>query len=1817
MSRSRNERAVVVGILALSQLSLLATVAACGRTAGSNDQQLLELASKASTRLKAQNEKAADALINKNAVTTERLLRGLIDKEREERIAADKILSDRIDSLKAELSAFREEVNGRFDKIDKRDAALRSELENNFEELRSVDKELAASIEAEAKARIAELTKVRGEMTSLEGRVIDKITATEKSLKEQIDEQKATINAALEKAKQENQALISALNSSISDLGTKLEAEKAAGGENVKKFEQELSTLQRQLTREQDRVNQLEKAAAEEKIRLSRTIEQHDATRNTMRTEIQNLQNELRESKAALKEQLAALSAAERIERQAQAKALEEKLARLSDALKAENQALADKQEKLSQRAATLETRLAAEEKARSDAMNALEGKTKELLNTTDAKTRSELMLLINQAKESSGKSLESLQRQMMDKISTLDSDLRLELVKLTKGMSDIRQEAKATREDLEKKMLSNSSRIQDELKQKMDGMTRALDSARSEWDGKLARGLSGLSEDLTEKIRKAEDGLNEKIRGEIAARRLEIEGIKGSQRQAEENFAKQLDQAKRENNDKLIALKAELDASLQDNFSKFQDETVKNQSAIAALSKRLTEQQVAISGTQASYDEKIKKLSEEAAARDQAGANQKQALLDQMRAQREAAIAEYTKLQNDMVSLRSAQDVARNNLEKEMKEKLQAQSEENKAAMQTKISEVLARIDSIDSNTTSKMSELRTLFAEEKANTEAKILSGMKEIQEKLTFAAAETKKVSQRVDAVARAQKDFEAFASINYAAKGKLEAVELRAAGLEFVTQVMKADMERAPLEIKAMVSKELEERALKLEQRVKEVNADQESIKSGLGSANAEFQSMVIEKFNQIRDELTKVKSENRKQDDALFAALSDATLLSSKVNADLMDTVKKLSVEFETVGQFKRVMSDKIVQLESQMSASDVEATQQFLELRVKFSDSVKLEQAFREQIGKELLAVKDELKVHAASAIQLLAVSSASAEDVKLLKSDLARVDGKLSVQEESTAARFRLQSAQITELAKSTDRMREDFRTKLNDVKSYAYDIAKGMGEEVQRELASSSAEIAKLKAVMKAEEAQLVNFYREMFDLTWEDVSDLVPEVAADQSLMLVRKDVVDGKSTVVGKGSLVRTLEAMAAVRTAFVAALQPRPMSATGERVEAYDASFVPLMVTCGGDPEASYANALGRSSFDFLADQYVESLVGGPVGSSVDSIFFKTAKMTDGVSLHHFIVLSALSRFWGGSESPSCMSAIRSWASSTMASESFRMQREALAKNTRLQSSVAEFAAASSELRALSNQMEQRFASRILEGGKFIAAAMTQDPRSRSRFGSDKVEEQAMMLLGSMAHSLNESADATYRMIQQQEKFNSILTVQREFAKAAVSRASEDPVARATLEQAERNLSSDIAALKSRLDAFEISYKDAAPSGLTSVDEGLGKTLDVVLSLSLRSGHPDLATDTVELASLPEVAPVVSESVKPSIKEIQHFFDDSRATANQSDTCTGKSLVSGAGVKFWSSTSSQCWVDFKSLKAGAANSASRTIWFRVFGSASQLNVASQLCAEGNSACSFAFTLDGSSIVPDSSRGGTVTAQMQSGTASQGVFDLRMPDVLQSKTTGIETIRFTATGSDGSERLVSDYKVQLYSPIVLDFMTVGRPNFTRLESSAVRFDLDGDGRAERTAWFTGYRDVGFLGLDLNGNGKLDDGRELFGEATQLQGQLGHAKDGYAALAQYDTNSDGIIDAQDSVFSKLLVWMDRNQDGRANTGELVSLKSAGVTRIGLSHSKLLDSERFVNGSELRTSAKFWGPKQCGTQGCNSYDVYLSTAFLVTQRK
>ena len=89
----------------------------------------------------------------------------------------------------------------------------------------------------------------------------------------------------------------------------------------------------------------------------------------------------------------------------------------------------------------------------------------------------------------------------------------------------------------------------------------------------------------------------------------------------------------------------------------------------------------------------------------------------------------------------------------------------------------------------------------------------------------------------------------------------------------------------------------------------------------------------------------------------------------------------------------------------------------------------------------------------------------------------------------------------------------------------------------------------------------------------------------------------------------------------------------------------------------------------------------------------------------------------------------------------------------------------------------------------------------------------------------------------------------------------------------------------------------------------------------------------------------------------------------------------------------------------------------------------------------------------------------------------------------------------------------------------------------------FDHDGDGVRDGTGWLSG--DDGWLVRDLNANGTIDTGAELFGDNTVLS-DGSTAAEGFSALSDLDSNADGVIDASDAAFGELQVWQDRNQDG-----------------------------------------------------------------------
>ena len=99
-----------------------------------------------------------------------------------------------------------------------------------------------------------------------------------------------------------------------------------------------------------------------------------------------------------------------------------------------------------------------------------------------------------------------------------------------------------------------------------------------------------------------------------------------------------------------------------------------------------------------------------------------------------------------------------------------------------------------------------------------------------------------------------------------------------------------------------------------------------------------------------------------------------------------------------------------------------------------------------------------------------------------------------------------------------------------------------------------------------------------------------------------------------------------------------------------------------------------------------------------------------------------------------------------------------------------------------------------------------------------------------------------------------------------------------------------------------------------------------------------------------------------------------------------------------------------------------------------------------------------------------------------------------------------------------------------------------------------------------WTAPDAEIAFLALDKNGNGTIDDGSELFGNATRLPDGT-RAANGFVALAQYDENHDGRIDKSDRIWNSLLLWVDRNHDGISQAGELIPISATAISMIVLS--------------------------------------------------
>lgn len=153
--------------------------------------------------------------------------------------------------------------------------------------------------------------------------------------------------------------------------------------------------------------------------------------------------------------------------------------------------------------------------------------------------------------------------------------------------------------------------------------------------------------------------------------------------------------------------------------------------------------------------------------------------------------------------------------------------------------------------------------------------------------------------------------------------------------------------------------------------------------------------------------------------------------------------------------------------------------------------------------------------------------------------------------------------------------------------------------------------------------------------------------------------------------------------------------------------------------------------------------------------------------------------------------------------------------------------------------------------------------------------------------------------------------------------------------------------------------------------------------------------------------------------------------------------------------------------------------------------------------------------------------------------------------------------------------------LVDPLVIHFDAPA----AALTERNFHFDLDNDGQTDQISFVR--PGSGFLTLDKNGDGIVNNGTELFGPQSG---------DGFAELAAYDEDGNGWIDEADPVFDRLRIW---TRDAQGNQA-LFALGEKGIGAVYLGHAQtefsMRDSQNQENG-QLRSSGIFL--RENGTAG------------------
>ena len=186
--------------------------------------------------------------------------------------------------------------------------------------------------------------------------------------------------------------------------------------------------------------------------------------------------------------------------------------------------------------------------------------------------------------------------------------------------------------------------------------------------------------------------------------------------------------------------------------------------------------------------------------------------------------------------------------------------------------------------------------------------------------------------------------------------------------------------------------------------------------------------------------------------------------------------------------------------------------------------------------------------------------------------------------------------------------------------------------------------------------------------------------------------------------------------------------------------------------------------------------------------------------------------------------------------------------------------------------------------------------------------------------------------------------------------------------------------------------------------------------------------------------------------------------------------------------------------------------------------------------------------------------------------------------------IDPIVWTGDGggifpSEDSEEFNNSDDLVYRDPLIID---LGQDGIHMRSDRAIVFDYLGNGEHFLTQWVAPNGNEAFVFIDLNENGTVDNGTELFGDTMVLLEGNGKevAKDGFEALTQYNQsvlggNNDDNISADDLIWPQLKLWLDIDANGISTPDEIMTLDEANISTISLQTKE--SNRQDANGNRL----------------------------------